>query len=265
MHPILFTLGNHPVTGFLFFLLLGVLGAYGAVNWAASRRGLDPKLIPWMVGATLVGGGAGTHLMSGLVYWSSLDQSSAAFRDGLSGMTDTGVFVFAEIALVLLAWRLKARPLAMLDAAAFAAATGSPIGRIGCLLAGCCYGQPTTMPWGFQYPPDHAGTLAAHGLALHPTPLYMSLGVGALWLVLLYLIRKKAPEGRILLTAWIGYAAVRVTVEFFRADVARGSWFWGTLTSYQIICLAAVALHVGIFWSIGQRRQLTLAAPHAVT
>jgi phosphatidylglycerol:prolipoprotein diacylglycerol transferase len=256
VHPILFMLGSHPVTGFLFFILLGALAAYGALNWAARRRGLDPGVIPWMVMAVLAGGGAGTHLMAGLVYWCSLDRSAAAFQSGLAGMTDTGLFVFAELALVFLAWRLKVRPLAMLDAAAFAAATGSPIGRIGCLLAGCCYGQPTTMPWGFFYPPDHPGAIAAHGLALHPTPLYMSLGVGTLWVILYWQIRKNVPEGRILLTAWIGYAIVRVTVEFFRADLARGSWFWGTLTSYQIICLAAAALHVGIFWAIGRRHRV---------
>ncbi len=256
MHPILFTLGSYSLTGFQFFLFAGAVAAYAAFNWAVVRRGVDARLVPWVTVAAILGGGAGTHLLSGFVYWVSLDRSSIAFRSGLEGMTDTGVFIFAELAIVLVAWWFKARPLAVLDAAAFAAAIGSPIGRFGCLLAGCCYGQPTMMPWGFHYPADHPGTIAAHGLALHPTPLYMSLGVGCIWLVLLQRIRRNAPEGQILLLAWIGYALVRCTVEFFRADVARGSWFGGWLTTYQLICLSAAALHVAIFWWLGRRRAL---------
>jgi phosphatidylglycerol:prolipoprotein diacylglycerol transferase len=254
LQPILFSIAGFPILSFQFFIVLGVAAAYVAVNWAAGRRGVSEKTILLTALAAVLAGGIGTHLMTAFVYWVSLDHSAAALKRGFDAMSDTGVFVFAEIAIAGVAWRLKQNAWVVLDVWAVAAAIGSPIGRIGCLLAGCCYGQPTTMPWGLQYPSDHAGTIAAHGLALHPTPLYMSLGVFALWLGLVWLIRRQAKPGRVLLAAWGGYAAVRFTVEFFRADTARGAWFGGTLTTYQLIVASAFILHALLAWRTWPRQ-----------
>jgi prolipoprotein diacylglyceryltransferase len=104
-------------------------------------------------------------------------------------------------------------------------------------------------------------------MALHPTPVYMSLGVGAVWLGLLWLIRRQAKPGRVLLAAWAGYACVRFTVEFFRADIARGAWFGGTLTTYQLIVASALLLHVLLAWLMWPRQEQAVqqAAPSVTT
>jgi phosphatidylglycerol:prolipoprotein diacylglycerol transferase len=244
MHPELFTLAGVTITSFQLFLFLAIVSAHFAVYWAAERLGVEERTIRLTAVAALVGGVVGSQAMTGLVYWLSLDQSYAALQSGLGAMSDTGLFVFAEILIAATAWFLGKSPLRTLDTWAFAAAIGSPVGRIGCLLAGCCFGQPTTMPWGFYYPHNHKGMVAAAGLAIHPTPLYMSLGVFSVWLLLRSMIRRKTPPGSILITAWLGYATVRFSVEFFRADPTRGLWVGETLTTYQLIVATAALLHL---------------------
>ena len=53
-------------------------------------------------------------------------------------------------------------------------ALGHVVGRFGCLFAGCCYGKPTTLPWGITFTDpfaaDNVGTPL--GVPLHPTQLY---------------------------------------------------------------------------------------------
>lgn len=257
MHPELFNIGGVLVSSYQFFLLLALVAAHFAVYWAAGRLGIDDRTIKLTAVAALLGGVIGSQAMTGIVYWLSLDQSADALRKGLGAMSDTGLFVFGEILIGVAAWLLSKDPLRTLDAWAFAAAIGSPVGRIGCLMAGCCYGQATTMPWGLTYPHTHHGAIAAGGLPLHPTPLYMALGVFLVWLGLRWMIQQRTRPGSILIAAWVGYATVRFSVEFFRADLSRGAWFGGTLTTYQLIVGIAVAAHLALaarLWGGGSSR-----------
>ncbi|MFT4572446.1 MAG: phosphatidylglycerol:prolipoprotein diacylglycerol transferase [Hyphomicrobiaceae bacterium] len=244
MHPHLFTLGSVSVSSYEFFLFLALVAVHFAVYWAADRLGIEDRTVKLTALGALVGGVVGAKAMTGLVYWVSLDQSAEALQRGLGAMSDTGLFVFAEILIGLAAWMLSKDPLRVLDVWAFAAVIGSPIGRLGCLMAGCCYGQATTMPWGLTYPHTHHGAIAARGLPLHPTPLYMAAGVFCVWLLLRAMIQRRTPPGSILITAWLGYATVRFSVEFFRADLSRGAWFGDTLTTYQLIVATAAVLHL---------------------
>jgi phosphatidylglycerol:prolipoprotein diacylglycerol transferase len=97
------------------------------------------------------------------------------------------------------------------------------LGRVGCLLEGCCYGQYCTLPWAI------AGR--------HPTQIYMSLGEFFI-LGLLLLIEKKIklPFGGYLFTKWIMLHSIfRFVFEFFRDD-DRGISIQG-LSISQAICI----------------------------
>lgn len=83
------------------------------------------------------------------------------------------------------------------------------IGRVGCFLAGCCYGTHTELPWAIPLHADHR----------HPVQLYE---VAALSLLALGLGKFKTD---IQLTAYlIGYGFVRWTLEWLRGDDLRGIW-----------------------------------------
>jgi len=125
------------------------------------------------------------------------------------------------------------------DAAAPSLALGHVFGRLGCLLAGCCFGAPCAAPWGLAFPPGSvafddlhaAGALgwgAIHTMPLHPTQLYEALGELAIFGVLVLLERRQdriaapAPAGHVLLAYVASYAGLRFVVELFRGDAARG-------------------------------------------
>ena len=45
-------------------------------------------------------------------------------------------------------------------------------GRVGCFLNGCCYGRPTTLPWGVKFPPGSFASLEFGDTPVHPSQLY---------------------------------------------------------------------------------------------
>jgi phosphatidylglycerol:prolipoprotein diacylglycerol transferase len=126
---------------------------------------------------------------------------------------------------------------------------GTFIGRMGCFLAGCCYGVPTSMPWAVTFPDDHP----THGVPVHPTELY-DAAFGLVGIVAYALLYKKRRFGGETLCAYVvAYAAWRFSTEMFRADADRGVWFGDTLSTSQLVALATIPATI-FFW----RRALRL-------
>jgi phosphatidylglycerol:prolipoprotein diacylglycerol transferase len=121
-------------------------------------------------------------------------------------------------------------------------ALGHVVGRLGCLMAGCCYGTPTTMPWAitFTNPLAASNVGTPLGIPLHPTQLY---DAGAELLILIVLLlterRGKGFEGRTFWLYMLLYGISRFVVEFYRGD-DRGT-VMGVSTS-QFVSLLVVPL-----------------------
>ena len=123
------------------------------------------------------------------------------------------------------------------DAASPGLALGHALGRIGCFLAGCCWGIPAPEPWGIALPQALA---APRGVPLLPVPLYEAAG-NALLCAGLLLYRKKKPHrtpGSSTGLYLSAYAVLRFLLEFLRGDEARGRW--GALSAGQWNALAAL-------------------------
>jgi phosphatidylglycerol:prolipoprotein diacylglycerol transferase len=95
-------------------------------------------------------------------------------------------------------------------------ALGQSIGRIGCFMAGCCYGKPTDLPWGVVF--THPLSLAPLHVSLHPTQLYASLAGLAIFVVLMFLSIRKKYQGQVFLWYLILHSTARLLVERFRGD-----------------------------------------------
>ena len=78
------------------------------------------------------------------------------------------------------------------------------------------------------------------GLPLHPTQLYEAAGNLIIFLGLLLAHRGKTRDGAIFLWYLLSYGALRFTVEMFRGDPGRGSYFGDLLSLPQLMSIAAV-------------------------
>jgi len=139
------------------------------------------------------------------------------------------------------------------DMAGMVVPLGLGFGRLGCLLAGCCFGTPTGSSLGLIFPPNSpasesefkAGLLhsmSEASLSVHPTQVYesgASFAISAL--LILYLHGRKRYDGQVFLAFTALYAAVRFGLEYLRSD-DRGELF-GLSTSQLIgVLLIAAAL-----------------------
>lgn len=104
---------------------------------------------------------------------------------------------------------------------------GHALGRVGCFLAGCCYGRPTEQFWG----------IFLHGTHRHPTQLFEA---SALFILGIYLLKASAPKIRLLVYYFWIYGAVRFSIESLRGDSIRGQW--GVFTPSQWISLGLIGL-----------------------
>lgn len=179
------------------------------------------------------------------------------------GLTYYGGLIAATGAAVWLCRRDRFPLGKAADAAAMGMAVGLGFGRMGCLLAGCCFGRTSDVPWSLVFPPNSAASnsqakfglidsRALESLAVHPTQIYESAGCFAIAaFLILWLSGRKRYDGHVFL-AFLGlYAVVRFLLEFWRADDRGG--LMGLSTSQLI----GVALVTGIVaFHVARRRRM---------
>lgn len=109
------------------------------------------------------------------------------------------------------------------------------IARIGCFLAGCCYG--VEVPWGMELNASH---VAPHHVHLMPVQLFESAFNLLLFIALAVLSRRLVQKWRVLPIYFLAYGSGRFVLEFFRGDAIRGH-FWAFSTSQWISLLLIAA------------------------
>ena len=110
-------------------------------------------------------------------------------------------------------------------------------GRVGCFLAGCCYGIPAPAGWpGVTF---RVSPVAPNGVALLPVQLYEAAGCLLLFLLLHRLARRGWKGEALLLVYLAAYALFRFALEFLRGDAARG--MWGVFSTSQLLALVTLA------------------------
>ena len=172
------------------------------------------------------------------------------------GLTYYGGFLGAMGAAVFLLRRDRFPFWKAADMAGFAIPMGLAFGRMGCLLAGCCFGSMTTLPWGLSFPPrspaseeqakEHLlDSVRMWSHPVHPTQIYESAASLAIAAVcLFYVLPRKRYDGQVFAVSLVLYSIARFLVEILRRD-ARGGAIG--LSTSQLIGLgligAAVLIH----------------------
>lgn len=222
MHPILFNAG--PITIYSYGVLLA--GAYLAGLWMAVRRakaaGIDGNRIMdlciWVIIAALVGAKALLFIVDFNHFTSSWEEFTTLLRSG-------GVFYGGLIAaIVVCIYQLRKHRLPLWSSADLFApgiGLGYMIGRLGCLMAGCCYGKPTDVAWAITFtdPAANFNVGTPLNVPLHPTQLYESAAGLVILIAVLLLEKRPRPfAGRTFWSFAFLYSVLRFIIEFYRGD-----------------------------------------------
>jgi phosphatidylglycerol:prolipoprotein diacylglycerol transferase len=243
MYPELFRIGNLPIHTYGVFLALAFLCAILITVKLAARDGLPREkiydLCLWMLLCSLIGSKF-LMLFTEPEYrdhpWQllSLDflRSGGVFYGGLIGAILSGYFLMRRYNLPW--WKTA-------DACAPGIAIGNFFGRQGCFAAGCCWGKPTTLPWGVKFTElGHEITGVPTDVPLHPTQLYESFAMLIVFFFLLWLHKRRRFSGQVILLYALLYSVIRFCIEFLRDD-PRGDLFGLTtltgLSTSQLISL----------------------------
>jgi len=194
VYPELLKLG--PITVYTYGVLLAaayLLGLKLAMTRAKSR-GLDPNRALDLGIAIIVAALVGAKLLLVLVDFDKFRQNPAEI---LSVVRAGGVFYGGLIGAVAVAfwymWRHRMPLWTTCDVFAPGIALGHAVGRLGCLMAGCCYGRETHVPWAitFTNPEAAANVGTPLGVPLHPTQLYESAAGLVIFIALLVLEKRR--------------------------------------------------------------------------
>jgi phosphatidylglycerol---prolipoprotein diacylglyceryl transferase len=244
VYPELFSIG--PVTVYSYGVLLAASYLLG-LRLAMARgrqRGLDANRVLDLGIYIIIAALVGAKLLLLVV---DRDQFRS-FSDLFSLVRTGGVFYGGLILAVVVAfWYISKHRLPFwttCDVFAPGIALGHVTGRLGCLAAGCCYGTPTSLPWGitFTNPLAQSNVGTPLNIPLHPTQIYEA---GAELLILGLLLaterRGKPFAGRTFWLYMLLYAISRYVIEFYRGD-PRGMVFGMSTSQFISMILAPLSV-----------------------
>jgi phosphatidylglycerol:prolipoprotein diacylglycerol transferase len=237
-------LGPLTIQTFGICFAMGFLVAAGIIARRFRELG-EPADWTWeLTFSIMVGGLVGSRLDFLLENWSSVKGDLLGNVFSGSGLIWYGGVVGGAIGGVLWGWRRNWLSWQLPDLACVPLALGYAIGRIGCQVSGDGdYGIHSNLPWAMSYP---KGTVPTN-VEVHPTPIYETLSMGIVALVL-WNLRDRLTGGRLFALYLILAGIERFLVEFIRRndDVALG------LTVPQLVSLAMIALGVAVALRVGR-------------
>jgi phosphatidylglycerol:prolipoprotein diacylglycerol transferase len=252
-----------------FLATYGVLVAAGFLTalWLAGRlakqQGLNTEAVTNLGIYCALAALAGAKLMMFVVdFRYYYDHPGEIFS--FSTLRAGGVFYGGLIAALAVAfWYMRKSGLPALktaDVFAPAIALGHGIGRIGCFMAGCCWGIECDRPWAVTFTNPVANELVGVPLnrPLHPTQLYEAFSEFVIFALLYRLIQRRHAEGTILAAYLVLYGTVRFVVEFYRVH-EQGNLWGGPLDTSQWISLVLVA--AGAWFWMRARGRARIASP----
>ena len=261
MQPILLHVGHFSIYSYGVLTAVGFLLAIVWPVYLAGKEGLSAAKIEGLGLVIVVTAGLGSKLLTALDYpgfysggWNHFFFEQVLGRGGVF----YGGFLFAVAGSAIYCWLAKLPGWQVADCVAPGLAMAQGLGRVGCFLAGCCWGTPTRLPLAVTFTSQvaHNMTGVPLHLPLHPTQLYESALVFLSIPGLMWLRKRRSFPGEVVLTYVLYYAIARFFLEFFRGD-PRGYYFHDLLSTSQLISLLLIPA-VTIFM-VGLRNRATMS------
>ena len=248
MYNDILTIGPVTLHGYGLMIGIGVAVALFVGDYRAKKRGLNGDLIYGLTVTTVILGFLAARILFIITEWQNF------LQDPMRYITGNGFVVFGGIIGGVLTiygyckWKKMDFP-AYLDLMIPSVALAQGFGRIGCFLAGCCYGKETDSPLGVVFTNSH---FAPNNVKVLPSQLFMAAGDFLLAFVLLWYAKKDRAKGKISMLYLMLYSVGRFVVEFTRND-DRG--FVGVLSTSQFIGIFTFVIGAVLFFAVIPKRE----------
>lgn len=242
MRLILFSLFGFNIYSYGFMIGIGIIIGVTILNSRANKRGYDENNIFNLTVLTIISGVLGGKLLFIITNLGSFIENPISVITNFGyGFVIYGAIISGMLAIILYSKYKSWSLLDILDLAVPSVAIAQGFGRIGCFLAGCCYGAETTGPLYVIFP---EGSLAVPHVHLYPTQIYSSIFDFILGIFLILYSRKTKECGKVFSLYLICYSVGRFFIEFLRNDI-RGNI--GILSTSQFISIFTLILGITIY------------------
>lgn len=243
MRYILFEIGPLTIYSYGLMIAIGIIVAVFAADYRAKKHGLNGD---HMYGIALVGvllGIVGAKLLFFLTEMKEILEDPSKFLSLSEGFVVYGGIIGGIIGAYLYCRWKKLPTLKYFDIAVPSLALAQGFGRIGCFMAGCCYGRETDAWYGVVF---ENSPFAPNHVALIPTQLISSVADFLHFFILLFIIKRKKTDGVVVSFYLIFYSIGRFLIEILRND-PRGNV--SILSTSQFISIFILALGiVSLIW-----------------
>ena len=235
MYPILFRLGGFTVNAYGFFIAVGFIVGFVLAIRTARAKGIPFERVVDLFFYTLLFSILGSRILFVLTDVDfflrhpskilNLWEGGLVFYGGLLCAIAVAGIYMKRHRLPFWKWAdLFSPPVAL----------GLFFGRIGCFFAGCCYGEETSLPWAVVF--THPESLAPLNVPLHPAQLYDATSGLAIFIILVWMEKRKSFDGQVFGCFVLLYSIPRYFIEMVRGD-PRGSFMGSALSTSQGIGL----------------------------
>lgn len=174
------------------------------------------------VGLSLVVGIIGARILYLLNSWHRIESFSDVFAVWGGGLSVLGGIIAI---LLIIPWYLnyiKVPVLPLLDVAALNAPLLHAISRLGCFMAGCCYGKPCAVAWAVTY--IDVDSEAPLNIPVHPTQLYTALLLVITFILFHFIYKKVTTPGIMLMIYLLAEGIIRFSMDYVRDDIEYFTW-----------------------------------------
>lgn len=241
MRLVLFQVFGHNVYSYGLMIAIGVILAGYMFTKRAAKEGYDEDSIFNLIVIAVICGVLGGKLLFIITELKNIMRNPSILLNFGEGFVIYGAIILGALSIYIYCRKKKWNTMKVFDFIVPGLALAQGFGRIGCFLAGCCYGAETSSFLGVVFP---SNSLAPTGVALHPTQLYSAVFDFALAAFLIWYSNKDKIEGHVFSVYCIIYSIGRFFVEFLRND-PRGSV--GVLSTSQFIAMFTLMFGIAIY------------------
>ncbi len=252
MHPILFKIG--PITVYTYGVMVAIGIFLGSVILMrlSEESGLKRKDVADIAFWTVISGFIGARLFFFIYNPEYLNPWWRVLYFWQGGLVWYGGVLFGFFTALLLSIRKKVHPWKLADVASIAGSVGLGFGRIGCTMAGCCYGKVCHSRFAIVFKNPHSA--APVEVPLCPTQPLSALANFLIALLLYLTFRKRKFAGQVASLYLILYGIFRFSIEFLRATPK--TLLNGTLSNNQVISVIMVIAGIAIFLYRKQKEEI---------